>query len=118
MNDKNARIELRVTQSEKMKIARLAESCGISQSEYVRQRTLGYAPRTVLPDVFFDFFQMLCRLCDEVADKVSPDTERKMLETVDEIQRQLLLPEKSTTAQIRKEVATWQPQASGPSKDG
>ena len=118
MNDKNARIELRVTQSEKMKIARLAESCGISQSEYVRQRTLGYAPRTVLPDVFFDFFQMLCRLCDEVADKVSPETERKMLETVDEIQRQLLLPEKSTTAQIRKEVVTWQPQASGPSKDG
>lgn len=118
MNDKNARIELRVTQSEKMKIARLAESCGISQSEYVRQRTLGYAPRTVLPDVFFDFFQMLCRLCDEVADKVSPDTERRLLETVDEIQRQLLLPEKSSAKQIREEVATWQPPASGPSKDG
>lgn len=118
MNDKNARIELRVTQSEKMKIARLAESCGISQSEYVRQRTLGYAPRTVLPDVFFDFFQMLCRLCDEVDDKVSPDTERKLLETVDEIQRQLLLPEKSSAKQIREEVATWQPPASGPSKDG
>lgn len=118
MNDKNARIELRVTQSEKMKIARLAESCGISQSEYVRQRILGYAPRTVLPDVFFDFFQMLCRLCDEVADKVSPDTERRLLETVDEIQRQLLLPEKSSAKQIREEVATWQPPASGPSKDG
>lgn len=118
MNDKNARIELRVTQSEKKKIARLAESCGISQSEYVRQRTLGYAPRTVLPDVFFDFFQMLCRLCDEVADKVSPDTERRLLETVDEIQRQLLLPEKSSSKQIREEVATWQPPASGPSKDG
>lgn len=118
MNDKNARIELRVTQSEKNKIARLAENCGLSQSEYVRQRTLGYAPRTVLPDVFFDFYQMLCRLCDEVADKVSPETERKILETVDEIQRQLLLPEKSTTAQIRKEVATWQQQASGPSRDG
>ena len=118
MNDKNARIELRVTQSEKMKIARLAESCGLSQSEYVRQRTLGYAPRTVLPDVFFDFFQMLCRLCDEVADKVSPDTERRLLETVDEIQRQLLLPEKSSAKQIREEVATWQPPASGPSKEG
>ena len=118
MNDKNARIELRVTQSEKNRIARLAESCGLSQSEYVRQRTLGYAPRTVLPDVFFDFYQMLCRLCDEVADKVSPETERRILETVDEIQRQLLLPEKSSAKQIREEVATWQPQASGPSKDG
>ena len=118
MNDKNARIELRVTQSEKKKIARLAESCGLSQSEYIRQRTLGYAPRTVLPDVFFQFYQMLCRLCDEVADKVTPDTERKLLEVVDEIQRQLLLPEKSTTAQIHKEMTTWQQQASGPSKDG
>ena len=118
MNDKNARIELRVTQSEKNKIAKLAKSCGLSQSEYVRQRTLGYAPRTVLPDVFFHFYQMLCRLCDEVADKVSPDTERRLLETVEEIQRQLLLPEKSIMAQIRKEMMTWQQQASGPSKDG
>ena len=118
MNDKKARIELRVTQSEKMKIAKLAESCGISQSEYVRQRTLGYAPRMVLPDVFFQFYQMLCRLCDKVADKVSPDTEQSLLEVVDEIQRQLLLPVKSTAKQIREEVATWQPQASGPSKDG
>lgn len=118
MNDKNARIELRVTQSEKKKIARLAESCGLSQSEYIRQRTLGYAPRTVQPDIFFDFYQTLCRLCDEVEDKVSPETERKLLEVVDEIQRQLLLPEKSSAKQIREEVATWQPQFSGPSKDG
>mgnify|MGYP000498976151 FL=1 len=118
MNDKNARIELRVTQSEKKKIARLAESCGLSQSEYIRQRTLGYAPKTVQPDVFFDFYQTLCRLCDEVADKVSPETERKLLEVVDEIQQRLLLPEKSTMAQIRKEMMTWQQQASGPSKDG
>ena len=118
MNDKKARIELRVTQSEKKKIAKLAESCGLSQSEYVRQRALGYAPRMVLPDVFFQFYQTLCRLCDEVADKVSPDAERRLLETVDEIQWQLLLPEKSTAKQIRQEVAEWQPQASGPSRDG
>ena len=118
MNDKNARIELRVTQSEKMKIAWLAESCGISQSEYIRQRTLGYAPRTVLPDAFFDFYQPLCRLCDEVANKVSPETEQSLLETVDEIQQRLLLPEKSSTAQICKEMTTWQQQGSGPSKDG
>ena len=118
MNDKKARVELRVTQSEKNRIARLAESCGLSQSEYVRQRTLGYAPRTVQPDVFFDFYQTLCRLCDEVADKVSPETEQSLLETVDEIQQRLLLPEKSSTAQICKEMTTWQPPASGPSKDG
>lgn len=75
-------------------------------------------PRTVQPDVFFDFYQTLCRLCDEVADKVSPETERKLLEVVDEIQQRLLLPEKSSAKQICKEVTTWQQQASGPSKDG
>ncbi len=118
MNDKNARIELRVTQSEKEKIARLAESCGLSQSEYLRQRAFCFAPRAVLPDVFFQFYQILCRLCDEVADKVSPETERKLLEVVDEIQQRLLLPEKSSTAQICKEMTTWQQQAFGPSKGG
>ena len=118
LNEKQARIELRVTQSEKKKIAKLAESCSLSQSEYVRQRALGYVPRTMLPDVFFDFSQTLCRLCDEVADKVTPETERKLLEVTDEIQQQLLLPEKSSTAQIRKEMMTWQPQASGQSKGG
>ena len=117
MNERQARIELRVTQSEKKKIAKLAESCGLSQSEYIRQRALGYAPRTALPDVFFDFNQTLCRLCDEVADKVTPDIERKLLEVNDEIQRQLLLPEKSSTTEIRKEMMTWRPQAFGPSKD-
>ena len=118
MNDKNARIELRVSQSEKKKIARLAESFGLTQSEYIRKRTLGYAPRTVLPDAFFQFYQTLCRLCDEVADKVSPDTEQRLLDMVDDIQRQLLLPEKSTAKQIRQEVETWLQQASGQSKDG
>ena len=54
----------------------------------------------------------------KVADKVSPETEGCLLELVDEIQLQLLSPEKSTSKQICQEVAEWQQQASGPSKDG
>lgn len=118
MKDKTKRIELRVTQSEKEKIAKFAESCGLSQSEYIRQRALGYAPRAVLPDAFFYFNEILCRLCDEVADKVSPEVENRLLEVADDIQRKLLLPEKSTAKQIRQEVVEWQRQASGPSRDG
>ena len=117
-NQKDTRMYLRVTQSDKKQIVRLAEICGLSQSEYLRQRALGFAPRAVLPDVFFDFNQTLCRLCDEVADNVSPEVEQQLLEVVDEIQHRLLLPEKSTTTQIHKEMMTWQPQASVPSKDG
>ena len=118
MDDKKARMELRITQSEKNKIAKLAECCGLSQSEYLRQRALGCTPKSVLPYVFFCFYQTLCRLCDEIANKVSHDTEQRLLETVDEIQRQLLLPEKSNVKQIRQEVATWLQQDSGPSRDG
>ena len=114
---KDTRMYLRVTQSDKKKIVRFAEICGLSQSEYLRQRALSFAPRAVLPDVFFDFNQTLCRLCDEVADKVSPDTERRLLEVADLIQRQLLLPEKSSAKEVREEVALWQQQVFGLSKD-
>lgn len=57
-------------------------------------------------------------LISKDANKVSPETERKLLEVVDEIQQCLLLPEKSSAKQICKEVTTWQQQASDPSKDG
>ena len=109
MNDINARIELRVTQSEKKKIARLAENCGLSQSEYIRQRTLGYAPRTVQPDVFFDFYNKLCQLDNTVG--FTPETENKLLSLIDEIHSELLLPRK-------EDVRKWQPPDSGLSKTG
>ena len=115
--EKDKRIELRVTPADKAKIERLAKTCGLSLSEYLRQRALGYAPRAVLPDVFFDFNQTLCRLCDEVADNVSPEVEQQLLEVVNQIQTQLILPGKSTTKQIQKEVAEWQPPDSGLSRD-
>ena len=109
MNNKNARIELRVTQSEKKKIARLAESCGLSQSEYVRQRTLGYAPRTVQPDVFFDFYNKLCQLCNTAG--FTPETENKLLSLIDEIHSELLLPRK-------EDMRKWRQLDSGLSKTG
>lgn len=118
MPDKTKRIELRVTQSEKEKITKLAEICGLSQSEYLRQRALGFAPKTVPSDAFLLFNKQLYRLCDEIADKVSSEIENCLLEVAEEIQRQLLLPERSTAEQIRQEVDAWQQQAFGPSRDG
>ena len=102
MNDINARIELRVTQSEKKKIARLAENCGLSQSEYIRQRTLGYAPRTVQPDVFFDFYNKLCQLGNTAG--FTHKTESKLLSLIDEIYSALLLPKKETVKQIKNGI--------------
>ena len=56
MNEvKNKNLFIRVSQKEKNIIELNAEKCGLSVSEYLRQRVLGYMPRAVLPEVFFSF---------------------------------------------------------------
>ena len=52
---KTQRLEIRLTPENKKKIERYASKCGLSTSEYVTKRALGFAPRTVLPDAFFYF---------------------------------------------------------------
>ena len=41
-NKASARIELRVTAKEKEKIQSKARKCGLSTTEYLKQRALGY----------------------------------------------------------------------------
>lgn len=48
--EKDMRIAVRVTAKEKEKIQTKARKCGLSTTEYVKQRALGYEPRTVPPD--------------------------------------------------------------------
>ena len=52
-----------MTKEQKQKIAGLARKCGLSQSEYLRQRALGGEPKAVLPDAFFVCCERLDRLC-------------------------------------------------------
>ena len=107
--EKLARIELRIKSKDKDKIKRLAEKCNLSISEYLVQRALGYEPITVLPDVFFDFYNKLCQLDNTVG--FTPKTENKLLSLIDEIHSELLLPRKEC---MRK----WRPPDSGLSKTG
>ena len=117
--EKFARIEIRVKPKDKEKIKKIADKCNLSVSEYVVQRALGYEPRAVLPDVFFDFYNKLCELCNTVG--FTPETENKLLSLIDEIHSELLLPKKETAKQITKEIEAsnkWQRQDSGLSKTG
>ena len=107
--EKFARIDIRVNQKDKDKIKQLAEKCNLSISEYLVQRALGYEPRTVLPDVFFDFYNKLCELCNTVG--FTPEAENKLLSLIDEIHTELLLPRK-------EDMRKWQPPDSGLSKIG
>jgi len=119
MKESEQRIEARVTPQQKKKVAQIAERCGLPQSEYIRQRALGYSPRTVLPDAFYTFHAKLCELCNSIDGKIRTETEEKLLNLIYEIQSELLLPEKEPVAQIKLglEEMEWQPQDSGQSKE-
>ncbi|MBQ9189060.1 MAG: ribbon-helix-helix protein, CopG family [Clostridia bacterium] len=56
------RIEVRLTEKQKEQIDRAAKRCGITTSEYLRQRALGGEPKAVLPDAFFVCCETLDRL--------------------------------------------------------
>ncbi len=117
--EKYARIDIRVKPKEKDKIKRLAEKCNLSVSEYVVQRALGYEPRTVLPDVFFDLYNKLCEVCN--ATEITPEAESRLFALIDEIHTALLLPEKESVKQIKNGIEVsdeWQPSDSGPLKTG
>lgn len=107
--EKLARIEIRVKPKDKEKIKQLAEKCNLSVSGYVVQRALGYEPKMVLPNVFFDFYNKLCELCNTA--RFTPETENKLLSLIDEIHSELLLPRK-------EDMRKWQRQDSGQSKTG
>ena len=44
MNDNRKLINIRMTEKEKAQLDRLAQKCGLSLSEYLRKRGLGYEP--------------------------------------------------------------------------
>ena len=56
------RIEVRLTEKQKEQIDRAAKRCGITASEYLRQRALDSEPKAVLPDAFFVCCEKLDRL--------------------------------------------------------
>lgn len=99
MNEiKNKNLFIRVSEKEKNLIERNAERCGLSVSEYLRQRALGYMPRAILPEVFFSFNDKLDELCIAVEGKITAETEEKIVALIDEITAELILPQKERLA--------------------
>ncbi len=105
MKTKDIRIAVRVTQREKDRIANLAMRCGLSTTEYLRQRALGYEPKPVPPDALFRFCERLDTLVEA---PFSEEVNREALQLLRDIASVLIVPGKEDV---------WQPQASGPSTD-
>ena len=67
MRNRTVGINVRVTVTEKKKVTMLARKCGLSLSEYLRQRALGHEPGGHPPTEVFDVLDKL----DEIAEQCS-----------------------------------------------
>ena len=85
MKERTQSIYTRPTPAEKQQIERTAKKCGLSVSEYVRQRCLGYAPREIPPDTYYDLYREL----NEARRQVGGDA---ILSLLDDMRKELILP--------------------------
>ena len=88
---KDVRIAVRVTAKEKEKIQTKARKCGLSTTEYVKQRALGYEPRSIPPDTLFLCFEKLGELADKAS---SPELDKEIGDVLKAITATFLLPGK------------------------
>ena len=85
MRNRTVGINVRVSVAEKKKVTMLARKCGLSLSEYLRQRALGYEPGGHPPTEVFDVLDKLdeiaenCSARDGVAINVQTDRMRDLL---------------------------------------
>ena len=102
--ERTMRLDLRVSPQEKKKIESTAKKCGISVSEYMRQRALGFSPREIPPVEWYSILNSLFKM-NEKLDKYSPETERKLDSLIDDMRLQFLSPEKEHADEIKKSVS-------------
>lgn len=88
---KDVRIAVRVTVKEKDKIQSKARKCGLSVTEYVKQRALGYEPRAVPSGALFACLEKLGALADKAS---SPELDEEISAALKQITAEFLLPGK------------------------
>ena len=86
MRNRTVGINVRVTVTEKKKVTMLAKKCGLSLSEYLRQRALGYEPGGHPPKEVFNVLDKL----DEIAENCSAREEAAINAQTDRL-RDLLI---------------------------
>lgn len=92
MNDRTVQLKFRVTEKEKTRIINTSQKCGLSTSEYLRKRALGYSPKALLPESFYEFSEKLGGLYDALETTDNAELQEKVLSLIDEVQLKLLSP--------------------------
>ena len=94
MKERIKSIYVRVTEKEKQRIKNKADKCGLTISEYLRKRALGYSPKALLPESFYEFSSKLGDLYEQINKDYSTELEERILSLIDEIQLKLLSTER------------------------
>ena len=87
MKDRTTRLYTRITLAEKKRIFSLAKRCGLSVSEYIRQRALGFSPREIQPEIFYELVRRIETLYRENGGE-------ELLNLIRDIREALILPGK------------------------
>ena len=90
LKERTVQLKFRVTEKEKQRIINNTKKCGLSTSEYLRKRALGYSPKALLPESFYEFLEKLGILCDKFDAIENTELYEKTLSLIDEIQLKLL----------------------------
>lgn len=101
--ERTMRLDLRVSPQEKKKIESTAKKCGISVSEYMRQRALGFSPREIPPVEWYSILNSFFKM-NEKLDKYFPETERKLDSLIEDMRLQFLASGKENADDIKKSV--------------
>ncbi len=99
MKERTVQLKFRVTEKEKQRIINNTKKCGLSISEYLRKRALGYSPRALLSEGFYEFSEKLGILCDKFEAIGNATLYEKTLSLIDEIQLKLLSTEKDSLSE-------------------
>ena len=67
MRTRSVGLNVRVSPAEKQRIQTAAGRCGLTLSEYLRQRALVYTPRFHPPQAFFSYLTWMDNLTDQLA---------------------------------------------------
>ena len=92
LKERKAQLKTRVTEKEKLRIENKAKKCGLPVSEYLRKRALGYSPKALLPESFYEFTEKLGVLYEALGVLNSTELQAEVLKLLDEIYAKLLTP--------------------------
>ena len=83
-NGKTTSVYTRVTPEEKQKIVSNAAKCGLSVSEFIRQRGAGFEPKVIPNDAAEGFYDTLCELADTCYEQVDFLTQQKLIRALND----------------------------------